>query len=53
MNNDSLKEIIKEIIVKEFMAISLGAGSMIPSGQIAGGPALPLGMSNKIPSDAA
>ena len=51
MNNDSLKEIIKEIIVKEFMAISLGAGTMIPSGQIAGGPALPLGMQNKIPSD--
>jgi len=53
MNNDSLKEIIKEIIVKEFMAISLGAGSMIPSGQIAGGPALPLGVPNKIPSDIA
>lgn len=51
MNKDSLKEIVKEMIVKEFMAISMGGGSLVPSGQIAGGPALPIGMGVTIPKD--
>jgi hypothetical protein len=51
MDEKSLRKTIKEMIVKEFMAISMGAGSLMPTGQIAGGPALPIGMGVKIPKD--
>lgn len=48
MNEKSLRKFIKEMIVKEFMAIAVGG---VPTGQIAGGPALPIGMGVKIPKD--